>query len=344
MEESKQIRKAFRRIAEAGIPDDVNLWPRIEARIRQQPRHSLMPFKRRWSLASAAVILSSLIFAAGAYALSRFPGFIPDFDPGMQQIQQDNLGIDLGISQTIDGITVTVDHVYADANRVVIYTTASATGIAAPDSINMVARLLDSRGYVFEPIFGGGGGGGGGSADGEPVKSGWTVHSSHNFDASIIEGDPDVVSLRFELTLNPDGRFESESASAGPFVFDITAPFVPAVVVEPAQTITAGKLPMTLEWASVTPSSTRVRLCFPVNHPENVWTPVASLDTGEQAVPDLGYLHLKPRSETNGSRRCVELDFLAPYDRRPTQRTLVVERMQNAPDLDGPWVFTFAIP
>jgi hypothetical protein len=56
------------------------------------------------------------------------------------------------------------------------------------------------------------------------------------------------------------------------------------------------------------------------------------LDTGENSFNDLGFLQIPSRSETRGNRRCVVVDFLAPYDGHPTQRTLVVERLQSAPE------------
>ena len=335
MDDSKQLKRLLQRIAEKHVPGNVDLWPRIEKRITQQkPRRSMLPIKRQWSFSlMIAAVLFSMIFFVGAYALSQFLGFVPDFDYGMNQVWRNNLGTDLGMSQIVDDVIVTLNHAYADANRIVVYYTAAGGNAEyAPAHISGEARLTDSQGRMFEQIFGGGGGGGGGGGpEGEAASSSWELEGSHNFDARMIEGSPSEVSLHLELVLQIVESTANEVIALGPYTFDFTVPFIPAVVVEPQLTVMTDGLPMTLEWAAVTPSSTKARVCFDVDDPEETWMPIASMDMGDRDIQDLGFLHVQPRGETIGNRRCVEMDFLVPYAQRPTRRTLVVERLQGAP-------------
>ncbi len=173
------------------------------------------------------------------------------------------------------------------------------------------------------------------------------MSGTFNFDTTILEDAPQSLDLRLEVAVilsamppitatpdaagNPGGTMAApDGEPVGPFIFDFTVPFIPAIVLMPETVVEANGLPMTLEQVSITPSMTRTHLCFtpPDNAPD--WLPMVVLDIGEARVEPLSSLGIAPTTATVGESRCVTLDFPAPYDLHAAQWTLRVERLQRA--------------
>jgi len=174
----------------------------------------------------------------------------------------------------------------------------------------------------------------------------WTLSGSQNFEAVAVEGSPAALHLHLDLILHlvvPSSPVDFKAVDVGPFTFDFAAPFLPAVVVTPEQTVVAQGVPVTLAQVSITPSSTLARLCFDAARDPD-WLPIAALDTGAETVNDLGFLEIAPRRLVIDGQPCVEMDFLVPYHHQAARWTLVIDRLQGADPVIGPWTFTLDVP
>jgi hypothetical protein len=114
------LREAIRRAAPT--PPD-GLQARIGARILQSaesdvPRKSGQTSRRFAIRRAAAILLGMLIVGSGvAFALSSALQQFITSDAGLDWVYGKGRGHEIGISQTIDGFTVTLEWAYADGNR-----------------------------------------------------------------------------------------------------------------------------------------------------------------------------------------------------------------------------------
>jgi hypothetical protein len=205
-------------------------------------------------------------------------------DPGAQQVAQNGLVTELQLVQTVDGFSVTVRQVYADANRIIIgYTVSGPVGHHFNNFQLRRPVLTDAQGTAL-PWRGGNGAG---------VQAGvgryldWYDATalpragSHDIPlrlrADSLEAIEQVGPLptpqprqsgapasgtRVAQPSNETGGGSSVSILdvSGPFTFEFAVPLTPGRVAEPRQTITANGMAATLERVVVTPSETRVYL------------------------------------------------------------------------------------
>ena len=94
------------------------------------------------------------------------------------RLQDDELGVFLSESQTVDGVTLQIEWVYADAHRVALFYSLDQTESPyAPVNIAAVdVQLRTADGTVLPHIFGGGGGGSGGGVVAVAVKIAGSPH------------------------------------------------------------------------------------------------------------------------------------------------------------------------
>lgn len=161
--DKNSVQRAMSQYAADNMPTDPDLWPAIAASIAGasatsvQPTRSLhrarllrlrLPATRLgWTVLILAVLLtlSSVTYAASAIINRAY-----DQDPAFQQIKE--YGQQLNKSQTINGRTVTLQRVYADADSIQIgYSIQGPDGdYLAPTAI----RLIDEQGEAFHPLLG----------------------------------------------------------------------------------------------------------------------------------------------------------------------------------------------
>ena len=120
---------ALEAIARRGVPENTNLWPKISVQLGE--RKSLMQTIRTRPLLMIIIIILALLILTGiAYAVGMATGYIP----GVGFVNQSSpIRVLAGpVSQTQDGITVTIEQVIVDSERtVVIYKTEGLTIQAA---------------------------------------------------------------------------------------------------------------------------------------------------------------------------------------------------------------------
>lgn len=116
--------------ASLNISDDLNLFPRVAARLNQR-KTFMQTLRARPALAILLALLALLLLTGVAYAIGRLTGFIP----GVGFVQKDSLRVlTEPVSQTQDGITVSIEQVFADSERTIIIYKAEGLTIVAANS------------------------------------------------------------------------------------------------------------------------------------------------------------------------------------------------------------------
>ncbi len=365
----QRIIQALHESAEQAIPADLDLWPTIQARLQPQQRPSrwmrLIPTTRLgWAL-----LILALFLALGAAAYTVDPAVSKLFQQmvGLRHVEQTKLVQELDLTQTIDGVTVTLQRAYADTNQIVVgYTIKSSDG-QRYDAYQ--ATLTDAAGTVFSQTVGMGVTGHSDLLNVNlPPGEGAMVVS---FDAMPIQGTPWVVQLRLAIKAekfvlhtpapqppamrpgpSPNSNVgivqpESIGPIIGPFTLDFSIPFIPGRVVQVQQTVEKSGIAVRLERVVVTPSETRAILCLktPSGEPMH-WTPVVGLAAmGKSSHADA----ISGGSEI-GESGCYRYSVFFSYYDQPGEWTLTVKEVVDLTQpgkqtrLSGPWVFRFHVP
>ncbi len=294
--------------------------------------------------------------------LERFLDRVQEHNVGLQYVRDNNLYQEVDLSQTIDGYTVHVQRVYADANRILIGYTL--TGLEGQEFFNFfpnMATITTADGQELR----------GNNLD-EPVMEGRTLGDLLTFDMPEGYTKPNIA-LRFVIKdLEIYGKDDQATIDAGlrkpigsvagPFVFDLTVPVIAGRVAEINQTVTVNDVPVTLERVVVTPSETRMHLRFhdvpgkPVQDWQWAGHPRFSIDgwDTEQSYGEGG-------GYSDGSRWVFRRNF-ALFDKHG-EWTLTVDKLWGHDPvkvaaaskegegagytmdvIEGPWEFRFIVP
>jgi len=100
-----RMKQALESIARRGIPDDIDLRSQITSKLERKT--FMMSLRARPVLAVLIALLGILLLGGVAYALSRSLGYVPGYGVLDQNVQMRVLSEP--ISQTRDGITITID-------------------------------------------------------------------------------------------------------------------------------------------------------------------------------------------------------------------------------------------
>jgi hypothetical protein len=206
-------------IAREKVPDSVDLWPAIEARLqtpRARPRWGQLVPSTRLGWASLVVALF-LALGAVAYAASPAVARLFQHEPGLEYVAQADLVQELALSQSVDGVTVALERAYADANRIIV-------GFMVQDADDQRRyrprhlKLTDAAGTVFRGTFGYG-------VTGQSDLFGVSLSPGegayvYNFDASAVIGTPENLELRLVVELEesalPPDAVRPSAAPTGP--------------------------------------------------------------------------------------------------------------------------------
>lgn len=113
----KRMKTALESIARRGVTEDTNLWPHIVARLDE--RESLMKIIRTRPLAAVLLALFALLVLSGvAYAVGNMLGYIPGV--GIVDQRTPIRVLAKPVSQTRDGITLTVEQAILTADKTVV--------------------------------------------------------------------------------------------------------------------------------------------------------------------------------------------------------------------------------
>ena len=367
----QRVAQILEGIAEDQVPATLDLWPAIRAQV--QPRRGSSR-RARWipvtRLGWAGLLLGALLLFGGiAYALNPALGqVLRVFFPGWQHIEETHLAQEVNLSRTLDGVTITLERVYADANQIVIGYTVK--GLADQNLHVSRTSLTDEQGRAFSKMAGAGVAG---TSEllGVQLPPGEGAYVTA-FDASVVEGKPESLHLHLTMHLVKLVSVEAvtptvplpepsepgvivaqaqtlrEEMVGAPFTFDFSVPFIPGQTVEVQQTVEAAGVAMKLERVAITPSETRAILCF--EPPDDVeWTLLADLDAG-----DGGALHggVVGRLDDVSGQECHRVSYMESLTGKSGEWTLTVTELvgtdlSQIPSkqirLAGPWVFRFRV-
>jgi hypothetical protein len=366
----EEVRAVLHQVAEQEVSESVNLWPAIQARM-QRPWDRfrwtwLVPTTRLgWVFAALTLFLA---VSTVAYAMAPIVNQLFRQDVGLSHVEQAGLSQEIDRSQTIDGVTVTLEQGYADANRIVVgFTLGSSDG----QRYEPHATLSDGQGTVFPQTTGLG-------LTGQSDVVGISLPPGEgsyvlSFDASGLRDTPATVDLHLEVMLRefvvpaaeptlslaqdelPEAPVDSmvvevsplpmEGKLVGPFAFDFDLPFNPGHVIMMEQIVEAAGVPLEVRHVVVTPSESRALLCIePPDGEWEQWAAVATLSTG---AGQAGVAW-----STNPKEGCVVHSFLPSLYGQEGDWTLTVDELirffdvpgKDQTRLSGPWVFRFQVP
>jgi hypothetical protein len=206
-------------------------------RLAQPAVSSRRTYAKPGMLVAALIVCLMVVFATTAYAFTIpvLGGLLKDL--GIQQLQYS----DFHQSKSIDGYTLSLDKVYADANLVIVgYTATAPTGQNPMLEFDMGNAKLSTEQGLNLPNAGG-------------VETGPIAGINGNvfvFDASPIHGTP--TSLNLQLAIHYGTKVQ------GSLTFDFSVPFHPGRIVNVNQSVTANGKTITLERIVISPSETRL--------------------------------------------------------------------------------------
>jgi hypothetical protein len=319
-----------------------------------------------------AIILSILLIVGVGVVLAMSAALrqVIGYDAGLKAIFEQGLGHEIGISQSIEDFTVTLEWAYADGNRLTLaYMIAGHPGTPYTNLESHVYSLtLRDSG---EPI---------------PFLQGMSALMNQNGDivglpptppdtiltadrsliirtydlSPIAIGDRSTLDLRLEadakgVTLQkrtemPIEQFNSMyEGPSGHFVFDFSVSLVNEQrIFTTTQTATDQDITITLEQVSVSPSQTRVMICFTPPDPARQWTGIPHLTTDAGEVPGGG--GVKPFMD--GDRTCDDYTYFAGmYDYHGEWQLEISELVgfgsgggNDQQRIAGSWQFRFVVP
>lgn len=317
----EQIKQAMKRIAENDIGDDMNRWEDIYRKL-DVPKPRAVRQLSRLAAMVAVTALGLVLTGLSAYAFYRYA----QSDGGLNAVDDAGLAQEINISQTIDGITVTVERAYIDSNRFAVWFNVVGFDIPADSTIlsglyNHEVTYADGNG--FAQMVGAGGSSG---------SSEWVDGVMYNV-LTINHTEPLPPDGVFELvfTLKPpneppyiipagvefEGAIPEEYRTGvmlpDSFSFDLSLRASAPIELEPALTVTANDVAMTLEYVAVAASSTVIQVCYDLPTPQD-WQPRLTLrfDDGEPVTLSASGI-VGGKEAVADNPRCIRGESPIPY-------------------------------
>lgn len=368
----EQIERALRGCAEAGVPETVDLWPEIRESVSAAPQHSNRRFRLSprtrigWAFAVVAIFLIATTAAfAAAGALGVLDDLFGSYVPG---VQAEELSAPINQTQTREGITVTIDRVYADSEYVVVgYTVESVDEREGFGPLSYMASLSLSDSDDERAIL-----------NTEGTIRGGGINEVEQDSPVLPEGSQALVDI-FETTkpleAGEDHRFRASVLVEGPenplteedssdfkqlskpFVFNFTVPVKDAPTIEVNQTVEAGgsnaaiggDVPITLTEIVLSPARTSAYLCYePPDEMFDVpWVTAPKTQTFPGPEPVTAPVYHDDAFYGNTRKGCATYIFQQPLYDQPGKHSLTVTELHSNEVntfIEGPWKFTFEVP
>lgn len=262
----------------------------------------------------------------------------------------------IGISQTLNGYTLTIEKVYADANTIMVRCSISGANQADVDYETVALTSGTSAAHSD------------GVASSSSGKKDAPSECALQFDATTLKTDaPDLnlhlsanlVSRPDTSNLGPNDPIPPKQTVAGPFVFDFNVAIVSDIrIVNVGQTVEAQGIAFTLERLIITPGETHIVVRYTTPDPNLQWHPIIAADGANWATANSdnyplyrGSMDLKDDGAVSqlpdGSLAYVITGNL--YDKTGPWTVTVkeldsVDKQDNEQRIKGPWVFQFNVP
>jgi hypothetical protein len=326
---------------------------------------------RKLSVRAAAVLVAILTVGIGAViAMSTvFQQFI-GHDPGLQAIYEQGLGHEIGISQTYDGYTVTLEWAYADGNRLTLaYIIQGHSGTLYSNLESSIYRLSLRDTGAEIPFYQGmtaaideNGEAVGWGAPPDTVVTFDRVLVIGTYDLSTIPiGDSPALDLHLEVGVHgitwqqrtqiPLERMnEMYEGPENLFTFDFSVSLVSEQrVMSTPQTAADQGITATLRQVTISPSQTRVTVCFTPPDLTRQWTSIPHLTTRAGEVAGGG--GVQPLPPVNDETCEAYTYFAGMFDYTGEWRLEISELVgfgsgggNDQQRIAGSWIFEFVVP
>ena len=360
------LRKALWQTAINDIPEDVNLWPLINAKVSLIKTATVQP-KLKLSLTIVIVFVALIGVSTIAYAYYRLM-----IDPGLQTVENAGLVPNLnqtaeatvfatvptqlaptaGTSRTLNGITVTLNWAYADENRLALQ--LSVEGLQLPEGVStgdFICKLYVSNGQgvsigSIAPA----------DIQTQRDKPGQPIILTYLSNQHIDANRQDHLDLSMDLTVGacgPRWNFgevsipgqETQTPTPPPLIgnyhFNKSVPVQKGLMLTPNQTSVTDGISVRLETITISPSFTSLKICYqPVNDKQvdlTNWSPQVSIAADDSLPIDLaGYKGYRIKQ----SESCDEMGAPIPLDNHNNQIKVIVQAINaDANAIQGPWIF-----
>ncbi len=327
-----------------------------------------LPGRKRFSARTAVIIAAAFLLGIGAvFAVASVLQQYIGQDDGLAAIYEQGLGHELGLSQSHEGYTVTLEWAYADGNRLTLaYTIAGIPGTQYTNLEGVHRLSLQASGvqvpfYMGRSIFTGVNGEFPGALPGEivPTTDRSLIIGTHDM-SGIVGSDNPTLDLHLEveaqsITLQkrtelPIERFaEMYEGPDAVFTFDFSIPLVDDIrVLDTPLEAVDQDITVTLDQVVISPSQTRVVICFMPPDPARRWTAIPFLTTDEGDVPGGGSVN----PYMDGERACNDYTYFAGmFDYSGNWRLEVTELIgfgtgggNDQQRIAGSWNFDFVVP
>src|SRR5688572_783775 len=344
-----RIHSALESIARRDIPENTNLWPQIAARIERKDAVNMNPrFKLAWTV--VLVLLGLILATTAAYAIYRY--FL---DPGLQSVKDAGLIQDLnstaqptvlpdttvppgpvtavGARQTLEGVTLTLDWVFAQNFEQAFH--VSAEGLGPDLGLGMPTVAFDGvskeqRAVIF-------------STNAVPgAAPGIYLMHHYMMDESVSAID---ISIDIPLTRANNGQ----KTIVASFHFDVKAVpvYTSTIHARSPYEIGVNGVTVSLKWVHMAPSFTTAHLCYPsgkdwaIKKASATFGSTDDLSAGSEAGAD----YFGPVT-TEGAEVCMDVGFPIPNSPQIRWLSLSVDELGNpsGETQAGPWKFNLDVP
>jgi hypothetical protein len=338
---SLRLKRATAEVARSTRLRFVDAKPATRRRAVAAPRPRSQRRLRSRIWIAVAVVLGVALAGSTTYAGLTLLQSVTQGDPDTAAVYRQNLGETLALTQTRNGVSLTIERAYADVNRVMITyainphsSTLMYAGFATPTGQPTVS---DSQG---ETLAG--------------YDAYFQTDPQTNDTVGIIKYDAETIPATVHelvLTVAVTGlHIESHAGSivAGPYSFHFRVPLLSGQTTNVDRTVTVHGVGVTLDRVVATPSETRVYLRASVGFSPNEPYLVARIrgsgyDSQAGAITDptdlveFGGSFQAPNGEE------VEAFNNTLYGKRGSF-TLTIDSIGSSNRRVGPWVFHFVVP
>lgn len=368
-EQTQRLEKALDGCAERGISPTPEPWAEIEGRLEarstvftRRPRRFLLRTRVALALATALVLAGTSAYATGG-VMDALDSIFGDTVP---YVKQHDLSTPIDVKESDEGVTVSVDRVYADSDYVAVgYTVEGLDKIARrygskEGDVSAWMRLHDVRvpeegdpdGTTYDSVDGSWWAWSPGAETPAPPRG--AEAATVVFRASNRLEPGEEHRLRAEVFFDgptgpvPTGNGSYETERLGhPIFVDIRVPVSDvATVIRVNRTVEANGVPITLTRVVNSPVKTSAYLCFEPPQRKYDWPLVKTRIFEEGRMADAPVYHIDYAGAEEG---CAEYTFDRPLYGRSGAHSLTVSellpsRSDEAGSVRGPWRFTFEIP
>lgn len=358
-EQRERMENALRGCAKAGMPGTVDLWPEIREQVAAEPRRRsrrtrFLPRTRvGWAFAA---LMAMFVASTGAVATGGITDVLGTmFEETVPYVYEHELGKPIEEKNSRDGVTVSLDRVYADSAYVVVGFHVEGLGKAGDQPNDPRDDLLADAG-LSDPAAGRNGkkfdmvdGYWRGWAPPDEVPANLPTPPKGAQVGTVVFESPTKLKpgenhrLRVRVGLFRGG---SQEPILPFYVFDLKVPVKATPAIEVNQTVESNGVPITLTEVVNSPAKTSAYLCFDPPQRKYDWPLVKTRPFEEGRLADAPVYHIGYAGAKEG---CAQYTFDESLYGRPGTHSLTVSELvpsETKPrgTIEGTWRFRFEVP